>query len=461
MRYFKILAILSVFQISLSTFAIDANSETTSPIVQNDLTDPFLEILNIGLTKSKSLESQSLKLEQSSNLKTNSYFDLLPTLSLSAGKTLTDAEDLSSGEVGKTHSESYSMRVTGSWTIWDNYQNIRNITLQGLEYSAEKIRTTKELESYSISLLDQFFEYHLSIKRQQVLHNQLDQAKWTYSESKALFEAGAKTRLEMIDSEIQMMNTERDIQENENAIQQSIRSLKLLINEDDLDKINSIRKTINWSSYKPFFEQKFNSLFSKINFDEISIESNLEYRIASLSLKKNQEELAQTRMNYWPKLSLRASHEWDMDRRIDPNPYLGLRNDLQTTTISLNLSWTFWDWWNTPRSITNSNYEFQISANRYHDDILKTKTEIKNLLEQYNSLVKSITVSEKSLEKSRYQMDYSKELYKLGKLNLLQLQQSTSRTFDAEMALANRLKLKYITMAKIMYIYGISILPNH
>lgn len=459
MKYSAILTIL-IFSNSFFTVSYSANTPNDQASIQSHSQDPFIDLLKIGLSKSKTLESQNLKLEQSSNLKLNSYFDLLPTLSLSAGKTLTDAEDLSTGEVTKTHSESYSMKVTGSWTVWDNYQNIRNITLQGIEHSAEKIRTSKETESYIINLLDQFYEYHLSVKRQEVLTNILEQARWTYNESKALFEAGAKTRLEMIDSEIQMMNTERDLQENENTIQQAIRGLKLLINEDNLKKIPSLQTPLAWGTYTPYFQTQFNKLYSQLNQDDITIDSNLEYQIARLSLKKNQEELSQTKLNYWPKLSLKASHEWDMDRRLDPNPSSGLRNDLQTTTLSLNLSWTFWDWWNTPRTITNSTYDYQMAANRFHDDTMKTKTEIKNQLEQFASLNKSIMASEKSLEKSKYQLEYSKELYKLGKLNLLQLQQSSSRTFDAEMALATRLKSKYVTMAKILYMHGYSVLPS-
>ena len=64
-----------------------------------------------------------------------------------------------------------------------------------------------------------------------------------------------------------------------------------------------------------------------------------------------------------------------------------------------------------------------------------------------------------ALKKSKIQLENSRELHRLGRINLLLMQQSVNRYFEAEAAFATRLKSLNMTMALILYRSGASLEP--
>ena len=72
---------------------------------------------------------------------------------------------------------------------------------------------------------------------------------------------------------------------------------------------------------------------------------------------------------------------------------------------------------------------------------------------------KSIEISALALQKAEKQVKFSQELYKYGRLNLINVQLAMSRFLNAQIAHTERLKDKYVLMAKALVITNESILP--
>ncbi len=419
--------------------------------------DSLSELVTEGVQNSYGIKSQKLKLEQSFNKRTNAYLNLLPTLSVSGGRALTATESLVSGEKVHDFTSANTLKVSGDWTIWDNYQNIRDIGTASKTLDADRISSRKEVQQYIIGLLDTFLEYQLLLSRQEITMGLLKESRWTNEESIALVKVGAKTQLDALDAEIQVVNTERDLMEINNGLLAAERNLVTLLNSE---KYKTMPR-IDLLKLNPYYMQDFDKHLAEVKtqWKDSFSSVNPDLNISRLQLERSAMELSQTKLGYFPTTAISVNHEINLDRFAQETPTGGTRARLDTTTIYLTFTWKFFDWFNTPRSIGNSQRDYDISLFQFQEGHRKATAEIQNLLEQFDVLQKSIEASRMVVEKSERQLNYSKEMFRIGRITLLTMQQSTNRFFDARISLASRLKAKYLVAAKILYQMGYELKP--
>lgn len=386
----------------------------------------------------------------------DSYASLLPSLGLSAGRSWSKFESEASGVTDVTEGASNSLKVTGSWNIWDHGANMTKIQTARIEEGAERLNTDRDRQAFIYNLIDQYLDYLLQVRQKDLARRYLDQSTKTFDEAKTMMEAGAKTKIEAMDSEIAALDAERSLMEAEATLKSSERSLRALMNLGTEDKI----PVLNILDVVPYYQEQFDKQIS--NLKNISpgqrIKLSREDRIARMDLERSLLDLRQARWNYWPQLKMGASHEWDFAQQVNTQTD-GTTPVLQATTVYLTLNWSVFDWFTSTRSLQSTDYDFQIKNNSYSDARRKAVADSENTIEQYEILKKSVESSKLSLSKSKRQLENSRELHRLGRINLLMMQQSTSRYFEAESAYAGRLKNLHLTMAKILFKSGSSIEP--
>ncbi len=420
--------------------------------------DPLIDLVQYGLQKSFTIKSQQLRLEQAQNTNTSAYFQLLPSIQASGTRSYQVAQGVSEEAISTTKTDGIAGKLNATWTLWDNFQNITDIRVARIGLISEEIQTDKEMQLYVISLLDAFIEYQVLHFQREITKGFLKQSQWVLGESATLARLGAKSRFETLDAEIQTLNAERDLREVELSLESAKRNLKNLLNSDPSFQI----PIIDLLKLKPFYMsrldvKKVNEWSS--NTDALPVVHNRELRLASLNLDKSSAELTQTSLDYFPKTSFQISQDLNLDRVITKRngpPYTGLNS----TTYSLQLSWQLWDWWITPRKIKNSRLSHEISTYSLQETKNKAESEFLALLDQYGIVEQSIEGSKKVLDKAVQHLEYSREMYKLGKLNNLSIQKANSTLYEAQLAVAQRLKQKFILAAKIIYSSGSSLLPD-
>ena len=152
-------------------------------------------------------------------------------------------------------------------------------------------------------------------------------------------------------------------------------------------------------------------------------------------------------------------HDLNLDGYQSPVPAPGQVNPIQNYTIGLSLSWQFWDWMSTPYTIANSQKDYDISLNTFHDTGVQTRATVENLIAQLDVSSQTISADRQIVAKAESQLKLSEEMYRSGRINLLMMQQSTSRVFQARNDLATRLADRYQKAAQLLYATGRTLLP--
>ncbi len=223
-------------------------------------TDPLVEIINEGVSQSFGIQSQKLKLDQSQNMLKNSYAALLPSLSMSAGKDVTTSESTTNGLVEPTTTTSYSASVNASWTIWDHYKNIRDTQIYDNAFRGEKINSKRQVSQYILNLVNAYLEYQLRLSQKEILNNLLKESLRTQEESNALVKAGARTQLDSMDTEIQVVNTGRDLLELYSSIAAAERNLSVLLNSNKYKEFPQI----DLLKFEPYYMADFKNKLEAI-----------------------------------------------------------------------------------------------------------------------------------------------------------------------------------------------------
>lgn len=415
------------------------------------------EVIREGLQNAFGIKTQQLKLEKAYNNRTNAWLGLLPTVTVSGDRTYTKADSLVSGSKETTGTWGNTLEVTGQWTVWDGFQKITNIRREISSLESERISTTKRVQTYILELLTAYLEYQILLNRKQAVLALHEESSLLAREAEALVKAGAKTMLDTIDTEVQVINSDRDLLEVESNITLKERSLKVLLNSE---KYKSIPQ-INILSLKPYFIEGFEEKISKIrqSWESNFVNSNLDLQIAQTQLDQSLMNLTQSKLRYIPTTSISLSHTVDLNGFVNPETTSSKAIALHQTKFTLGFSWQIWDWFSTHREIRNVDKDHEIALLNLRETHLRSKTEFQNFLDQYEVFKKTIEASELLVSKAEKMTRFYREMYRLGRGTLISVQQANSRLFDARVSLADRLKEKYLLIAKILYSTGYDLAP--
>ena len=103
--------------------------------------------------------------------------------------------------------------------------------------------------------------------------------------------------------------------------------------------------------------------------------------------------------------------------------------------------------------------DLEIATNSHHDNIISNRTVLEQSFDQLDLIGKSLVITEKTLGKAERQSEFSRELYKMGRISLINMQQSMSRYYNAKVSHISKLKEKHVLIAKILYLANIDLDP--
>ncbi len=327
--------------------------------------------------------------------------------------------------------------------VWNGYANIYDTETAVKAFDVSKATSRQNIEQYVLQVLTSFFQVQVDRNQIAITKESLETSKMTDEQSQALVKAGAKTPLDALDSEIAVQNDEINLMTVQNTLVTDEKVLRTLLNAPDLKDVPDV----DLLNYKPFYMKDFDTRLAKFRGDwkEEMARRDPDLVVAKLSLEQAKISLNKAQLSYIPTTQVQVTHLFDMGALVNNTP--GPNSPQNSTTVQLSLSWTFWDWFNTYRTIDNANMTFDSATLSYHKTRVTDEAAIQNNFSDWDVNSRSIEAATLVMEKARKELEYSKEMYRLGRLTILMMQQAQSRITTAKSLLVGLLQKRYVCRA--------------
>ncbi len=415
-------------------------------------------LIKDSIERAFSLRVQKLNQDKTDNQLYTAWTGLLPSVSLSSGRTLSNTGSIDeAGTISTASSRSDTLSVSATWKIWDGFQNVRNVRLASLDQDIQTLQSDLEVQNHIVEVVNQYLGLQELYVRRATAAEVVKNARAFAEEAEELVKLGGKTRIEQMDTEIQLKNFENDAQELEYSINAAERQFAILLNLPEKKAI----PTIDVLKSKPYFMEGFEKTLPEIRrmAEQDRIASAPELRIEGLRVDRTLSSFRQTTLGYLPSTSFTLSKDYDLDGYVVPGTSEALRKSIPSTTATFSLSWTVWDWFATHRDIRNSSKDLEIQRIEFTRKNRQVRNDFLTSLEQYDTLERTIENARLVLDQAISQMEYTRAMYQMGRIGLLQAQTSSERLANARVNLITRLRTQYVAAAKLLVQVGQGVIP--
>lgn len=392
------------------------------------------DLVNYGLEHSWDMQKSELGLESSRSAYRSSKWNLLPDVSVFAGidQDLTDnSAPRSSLSSSAGFSVSKTISLNDAAYFQYRYARLDRETAE-LEYSSAR-------RKYAYDVVNAYFNVLSSQKRLASLTENLNIQTRVLEHSRVLFELGRNTNFDVKQSEIAMMSSQVAIIQLQNTIETARRSLFDLIQKAD-------------EGY-PLEDIELSAEYTVPAVDPEQIES---IRMLKQSIKRNDIGLLQSKLDYFPNLSL----AYNFRRSVGGDDF-----DFDTYStvhgLSLNLSYSLWSPFRNKESYSRNRINNQMAELNLNSSITGINSQYQRLNSQLGYLQRLDELYLEQLEQSRQQISIAEERYRLGLIELLELDKTRTAYIDADInysanryqILQVREELNYLLSQRILGIW--------
>jgi adhesin transport system outer membrane protein len=392
------------------------------------------DLVNYGLEHSWDMQKSELGLESSRSAYRSSKWNLLPDVSVFAGidQDLTDnSAPRSSLSSSAGFSVSKTISLNDAAYFQYRYARLDRETAE-MEYSSAR-------RKYAYDVVNAYFNVLSSQKRLASLTENLNIQTRVLEHSRVLFELGRNTNFDVKQSEIAMMSSQVAIIQLQNTIETARRSLFDLIQKAD-------------EGY-PLEDIGLSDEYTVPAVDPEQIES---IRMLKQSIKRNDIGLLQSKLDYFPNLSL----AYNFRRSVGGDDF-----DFDTYStvhgLSLNLSYSLWSPFRNKESYSRNRINNQMAELNLNSSITGINSQYQRLNSQLGYLQRLDELYLEQLEQSRQQISIAEERYRLGLIELLELDKTRTAYIDADInysanryqILQVREELNYLLSQRILGIW--------
>lgn len=416
-------------------------------------------LVQMGLTNSNTLKIRSLNEDQARMTLESAKLDFIPKPQFSASTSRGTSEAWSPSGIRWEKLSNTSAGISIAYPLWDNGERFRSWTDASENLKEQQITTENEKQRYIITVIETYFKYQVLLNRKDILESKAANIKWSHEKAIELVKLGVKTRRDTIDTEIELVALEREKMELENQLQSQKSQLLFLVrgpNDLAITKSDLVKS-------KPYFAEKFDAEKESLTstWEDDFENSNLELKLFKQSVISAETVAARARIDRWPEVNAEVNYDLNLSGYLQeqPDPAFAKRHH-QSASAVLSLRWTPFDWGITKRKIGSLDADTQIARYNLDDVRMQKRAEFEDLLQSADALQKSLRLSELIVDKARDNYSYTKEMYNLGRVTILELRDATIKLSEAEIELADRVSQRYLVSARITAALGKSLVPR-
>lgn len=356
----------------------------------------------------------------------------LPTLTGNAGTNYnnnnTDSEthdDLSTS-IDNSESTTYNASLSLNYVLFDGFNRKYNYEkLQGL-YGLTELQARQTIENILIQVYFVYYEVARLTENTKNKQNTLDISKQRLKRSEYSFEFGQGTKLDILNSEVDVNNDSIEYLDSKRLLINTKRDLNVLMGKDVGDTSYDVDITVTYEF---------------LNLNELLIEAK-EKNVLLLQVNKNIElnnyDIRINKSGWMPIVSASGSYNWN--KFVNDQTFNIANQNTNGLGAGLNLSWNVFDGGKTKTRVQNAKINLETQEIVKEQVEQQVKRDISNAWETYQNALFTLQVQESNVITNKRNFDRTNEQYKLGQVNSIDFRKAQVDLLNAELSLS---KSKY------------------
>lgn len=362
------------------------------------------QLMENGLQHSYLLRKQNLNTESAYSSLRSSKWNLLPNADLS----LDVSQDIDPISPKSGLTSSAGVQISKTISLNDPaYFGYRQALID---------RDTADLEmqqsrgAYAYQVVQAYLEALSASKRKSSLEENLAIQTRVFEQSQVMLQLGKTTPFEVKQNEIAVMNSRISIIQLENSIRNSRARLFSLVNMQD-EGLPLADISVDLDKEIPSY-----------NADDM-----IQIKLLEKSLKRNDLNLTQSRLEYLPRLSL----SYGLARRVSGDDF---EFDSYNTvhSVGMNLSYSLWNFFTNNETNTRTKIARQNTILSLEDSRDQSRRSYDSATQELQYLLRLDDLYREKLDQSTAQIRIAEERYRLGLIQLLELDKTRTEYIDAD-----------------------------
>jgi len=364
------------------------------------------ELITYGLENSFSVQKSYLSSQSSQSMLNTSKWNLLPDASVNGGikkdfDTAVETDDV-------TSSAGFSL----SKTISLNDAAYFNYLYASLDTKTANMQLEQTRKTYAYNVFSAYLKVLSSQKQRSSLEENLQIQIRVWEQSKILLQLGKTTPFEVKQNEIAVLNSNISLMQLDNTIANARKELFALVQMQDEDY--------------PLTELELNI---QKEIPAFNTEKNADLNILNQELKRLNLQLKQNKLDDFPRLNL----AYNFDRSVSGADF---DFDHYNTNhgLSLTLSYPLFNIGENAESRTRTKISRQLSQVAIEEKKDQLQRDYDSALRELQYLKRMNELYSEQLAQSREQITQAEERYRLGLIELLELDKTRTNYIETDIS---------------------------
>jgi len=388
------------------------------------------ELITYGLENSFSVQKSSLNYESSQSTLNTSKWNLLPDASVTG--SVTKDFDPAAQTDDLTNSAGFSLSKTVSLNDGPYF----NYLYSSLDTKTAKMKLEQTRKTYAYDVFSAYLKVLSAQKQRSSLEENLQIQTRVWEQSKILLQLGKTTPFEVKQNEIAMLNSNISLMQLDNTIANARKELFALVQKQD-EGFPLTELELDVQKEIPAF----------------SIENNADLNILNQELKRINLQLKQNKLDDFPRLNL----GYNLDRTVGGADFDYDRYNTNHN-ISLSLSYPLLNIFENSESRTRTNISRQLSQLAIDEKKDQLQRDYDSALRELQYLKRMNELYREQLAQSREQITQAEERYRLGLIELLELDKTRTSYIETDISYNNNLYSIITKQEEINYLLSAPIL---
>jgi len=372
------------------------------------------DLIRQGMEKSWTTQRNRLSFESSASQLSSATWNLLPDADLGLRINQNLHNQTSSADLTSAFNFSISKVISLNDPAWFNYRQAKISRQQAeLDYQTG-------ISAYAYDVFDAYIKVLSAQKQLHSLTENLAIQTRVWEQAKVLRQLGKNTDFDVKQSEIAVMNSRISIMQLENTIRSNREKLfGLVLVTDEGHPLADL---------EPDPQYQIPEFIS----EELSQIRNLKAELQSAKLSRTQ-----SRLDFLPRLSL----GYGFSRNISGDNF-EFDTYSSTHNVYLNLSYSLWNQFKQHQSHKRSDIGYRLAELSLMDKTDELARQYQNATQELEYLLRLDELLKEKLDQSSQQIKIAAERYRLGLIELLELDKTRTDYIDADIAYnANRYQI--------------------